>query len=146
MSNFKVIKNKEQYKEYTAKLIKLWEEPTDKNEDDRELLEVLIDVWEKENLKNEESDPVELIKFLMENHNLKREQMMEILDISKGTLSKILSYKKGLSKNIIRKLSEKFKISQEAFNRPYPIISEANKGHKDERMMNTPKELELVQA
>jgi len=71
---------------------------------------------------------------------------MAILDISKGTLSKILSYKKGLSKNIIRKLSEHFKISREVFNRPYPIVSEANKGHKDERMMNTPKELELVHA
>jgi HTH-type transcriptional regulator/antitoxin HigA len=144
MNNYKVIKSKEQYIDYTNQLIKLWENPTDENEENRELLEVLIDRWESENLKHKDSDPVELIKFLMDNHNLKREHMMEILDISKGTLSKILSYKKGLSKTIIRKLSEKFKISQEAFNRPYPIISEANKGHKDERMMNTPKELELV--
>ena len=146
MNKFKVIKSKEQYKEYTAKLIDLCEEPSDKYEDDRELLEVLIETWERENLKNEESDPVELIKFLMENHNLKRERMMKILEISKGTLSKILSYKKGLSKNVIRKLSDHFKISQETFNRPYPIVSEANKGHKDERMMNTPKELQVVHA
>jgi HTH-type transcriptional regulator/antitoxin HigA len=144
MSDLKVIKSKEQYREYTAMLKKMWKNPTDKNEDDRELLEVLIDTWERENLKNEESDPIQLIKFLMGNHNLERNQMMEILGINKGTLSKILSYKKGLSKNIIRKLSEYFKISQEAFNKPYPIKSEANKGHKDERMMNTPKELAVA--
>lgn len=144
MSNFKVIKSKEQYKDYTERLIKMWETPTSKNEDDRELLEVLIETWERDNLKNEDSDPVQLIKFLMENHHLDRNQMIEILGISKGTFSKILNYKKGLSKNVIRILSEKFKISQEAFNRPYALISEANKGHKDEKMMNTVKELFVV--
>lgn len=144
MGDFKVIKSKEQYMDYTAKLIKLWENPTDENEDARELLDVLIETWERENSKHENTDPVELIKFLMDNHNLKREHMMEILDVSKSTLSKILNYKKGLSKTVIRKLSEKFKISQEAFNRPYPIKSEANKGHKDERMMNTHKEMEIA--
>ncbi|MFY9311587.1 MAG: transcriptional regulator [Bacteroidia bacterium] len=144
MSDFKVIKSKEQYIDYTTKLIKLWENPTDKNEDDRELLEVLIETWERENSKHEDADPVELIKFLMDNHNLKREHMMEILEISKSTLSKILSYKKGLSKTVIRKLSEKFKISQEAFNRPYPIKSEANKGHQNEKMMNTTKNLQIA--
>lgn len=144
MSKFKVIKSKEQYKEYTAKLIKLWGNPTDNNEDDRELLEVLIETWERENLKNEESDPVELIKFLMDNHNMERSDLMKILEISKGTLSKILSYRKGLSKNVIRKLAEHFKISQEAFNRPYPIVSEANKGHKDEKMMNIPKQMQVA--
>lgn len=141
MNNLKVIKNKEQYIEYTERLKKLWEKPTDKNEDERELLDVLIATWEKENLDNEDSDPIELIKFLMEHHGLGRNQMMGILDINKATLSKILNYRKGLSKDVIRKLSAYFKISQEAFNKPYPITSEANKGHKHERMMNTPKEM-----
>jgi HTH-type transcriptional regulator/antitoxin HigA len=70
--------------------------------------------------------------------------MMEILDINKGTLSKILSYKEGLSKEVIRKLADHFKVSQEAFNKPYPIISETNKSYKDEKMMNTIKETELA--
>jgi len=124
MNTYKVIKNKEQYRDYTAQLKKMWENPTAKNEDDRELLEVLIDVWERENLKHEDGDPVQLILFLMENHNLDRNRMMEILDINKSTLSKILNYKKGLSKEVIRKLSAHFKISQEAFNKPYPIAEQ----------------------
>lgn len=115
--------------------------PTKEIEDELELLELLIDNWEKDNLKNDESDPIELLKFLIENHNMERSDLIKLLGISKGALSQILSYKKGLSKNVIRKLSERFKVSQEAFNRPYLIKSQANKGHKDERMMNTTKEL-----
>jgi HTH-type transcriptional regulator/antitoxin HigA len=144
MEDVKVIKSKEQYREYTNRLIRLWKNPTDKNETERELLEVLIDDWERNNLKSKDIDPVELIKFLMENHSLERKDMMKILGINKGTLSKILSYKKGLSKEIIRSLSEHFKVAQEAFNREYPLKLEENKGHKTEKMMNTRKELEAA--
>jgi HTH-type transcriptional regulator/antitoxin HigA len=144
MEAVKVIKSKVQYKQYSNRLIKLWENPADKNEDERELLELLIDDWERNNFKSRDVDPVELIKFLMENHGLDRKDMMKILGINKGTLSKILSYKKGLSKEIIRSLSEHFKVAQEAFNREYPLKLEENKGHKNEKMMNTRKELETA--
>jgi HTH-type transcriptional regulator/antitoxin HigA len=139
-----VIKNKEQYIQYCSKLKELWKHSSDENEEEREVLELFIEKWEEENLKRQDADPIELIKFLMENHNLSRNDMMVILGISKSVLSKILNYHKGLSKNVIRNLSEHFKISQEAFNRPYPIKSEANRGHKDERMMNFPKHLQVA--
>jgi HTH-type transcriptional regulator/antitoxin HigA len=139
---YAIIKSKKQYKEYCNKVMDLAsKKPTKEIEDELELLELLIDNWEKDNLKNDESDPIELLKFLIENHNMERSDLIKLLGISKGALSQILSYKKGLSKNVIRKLSERFKVSQEAFNRPYLIKSQANKGHKDERMMNTTKEL-----
>ena len=35
----------------------------------------------------------------------------------------MLNYKKGLSKDTIRILSQKFKMSQEVFNRPYKLKS-----------------------
>lgn len=119
MATIKVIKSEQQYITYSARLKKLWESPDNSNEDERELLELLIDTWEKAHFTLNQEDPIELIKFLMENHNLNRLQMMEILQINKATLSKILNYKKGLSKESIRKLSAYFNVSQEAFNRPY---------------------------
>ncbi|HEX7412797.1 MAG TPA: transcriptional regulator [Bacteroidia bacterium] len=139
-----IIKNKEQYKQYSFRLKELWKNSSDENEEERDVLELFIETWENENLKRKDVDPVELIKFLMENHNLNRNDMIKILGISKSVFSKILNYHKGLSKNVIRKLSEHFKISQEVFNRPYPIKSEANRGHKDERMMNIPKLLQTA--
>ena len=63
----------------------------------------------------------------MVDHNLKAKDLVNILELSKGTISKILNYQKGLSKDTIRKLSSYFKVSQEAFNRPYKLISEKNK-------------------
>ncbi len=40
----------------------------------------------------EHSDPIELLKILMEEHNLKAKDLLQILDLSKGTVSKIHNY------------------------------------------------------
>jgi len=58
----------------------------------------------------------------MTEHNLKAKDLVDILGLSKGTVSKILNSNKGLSKDVIRKLSDYFKVSQEAFNRPYETV------------------------
>jgi HTH-type transcriptional regulator/antitoxin HigA len=55
----------------------------------------------------------------MDERNLKAKDLVEILGVSKGLVSDILNYKKGLSKEIIRTLSDYFKVSQEALNKPY---------------------------
>ena len=145
MANYTIIKTKTQYKEYSKILMELGcKKHSKQNEDEIELLELLIEKWEKDNLKNEDSNPIELLKFLMDNHNMSRNDLIDILEITKGTLSKILSYKKGLSKKVIRKLSETFKVSQEAFNRSYPLKVEENKGHTNEKMMNTHKKMEYA--
>jgi HTH-type transcriptional regulator/antitoxin HigA len=122
MSDFKVIKTKKQYHEYVTAHKNLWKNPTLENEDDRELLELLIEKWEENNIKREDTDPVELLKFLMDNNGIDANQLSKELGINKATTSKILNYKKGMSKYVIRKLSEMFKVSQEAFNREYKLV------------------------
>jgi HTH-type transcriptional regulator/antitoxin HigA len=54
---------------------------------------------------------------------LKAKDLADWLGMSKGYVSDILHYKKGLSKEVIRKLAERFKIRQDAFNRPYNLKS-----------------------
>ncbi|MCX6307533.1 MAG: hypothetical protein NTY32_01450 [Bacteroidia bacterium] len=71
-----------------------------------------------------ELDPVQLLKALLNEHQLKAKDLVEILGITKGTISKILSYQKGFSKEVIRALSMYFKVSQEAFNRPYKLLTD----------------------
>ena len=140
-----IIKNKKQYKEYCDRVMELASKKHSKEtETEMELIELLIDKWESDNLKKEDMNPIELLRNLMENHSMERTQLIDLLGISKGAVSKILNYKKGLSKVVIRKLSEYFKVSQEAFNRPYLIRSEFNKGHRDEKTMNVRKKLELA--
>jgi HTH-type transcriptional regulator/antitoxin HigA len=70
-------------------------------------------------MSDEELDPVEMLRSFMDDHKLKSKDTAEILGISKGLVSNIPSYKKGLSKESIRILAARFKVNQEAFNRPY---------------------------
>ena len=139
---YTVIKTKKQYVEYCNKVMELArKKSTRKIEDEIELLQVLIDKWDDEHYKSDRKkmDPIQLLKYVMENKKMTQTDLIPILGINKSAISQILSYKRGLSKEVIRKLSEHFKLNQEAFNRSYPLVSEANKGHVNEKMMNTTK-------
>jgi HTH-type transcriptional regulator / antitoxin HigA len=57
-----------------------------------------------------------------------------------------LNYKKGLSKEVIRTLAAHFKLSQEAFNRPYKLRSPLNSHLKNASVMNTTKELVVAHS
>lgn len=120
--NYTIIKNKKQYQEYSDKVMELASKKATKEiEDEMELLELLIDNWENKIYTSETKDPIKLLKSLMEAHQLKSVDLVNILGIQRSAISQILSYKKGLSKDVIRKLSEHFKLSQEAFNRSYEL-------------------------
>ncbi len=125
---YTVIKTKKQYNEYCNVPEELLTQDKKVLSDEIELLTLLIEKWDAEHNSFDDLNPVELIRALMEENNLKPKDLIEILDLSKGTVSKILNYHKGLSKDTIRKLSHYFKVSQEAFNRPYKLVNEKNKG------------------
>lgn len=120
---YTVIKSIRQYKEYTRLEDLVFADFKSKEmKDEIELLTLLIERWDEEHNAFDDVDPVALLRALLKEHNLKAKDLVEMLGVSKGLVSDILNYKKGMSKEIIRKLSEHFKLSQEAFNRPYPLI------------------------
>ncbi len=122
---YKVIKDKEQYGSYCRKLESTIEKANSQNyTDEIELLTLLIETYHREHTHLSDIDPVALLQSLMADHHLKAKGLADYLSISKGYGSDILNYKKGLSKDVIRKLAERFKVSQEAFNRPYPLQSQ----------------------
>jgi HTH-type transcriptional regulator/antitoxin HigA len=143
---YPVIKSATQYKIYCKTL----EELLGGNDNSKgageeiELLTLLIEKWDAEHSTLNEVNPVELLHYLMHDHNLKAKDLVEILGVSKGLVSDILNYKKGLSKKIIRILSAHFKVSQEAFNRPYKLINPVNSHLRNASVMNTPKKIELA--
>lgn len=138
---YKIIKSKKQYYAYCKRLQLLLEQNTDKNEDEIELLTLLIENWDNTQYQEPDLDPIQIIKILMKEHNLMAKDLTEILDLSKGTVSKMLNYQKGLSKDTIRKLSDYFKLTQETFNRPYKLKNTVNKKFRTEALMNTKKEI-----
>jgi HTH-type transcriptional regulator/antitoxin HigA len=123
-----IIKTKTQYQNYCSALEKLATAPS-KNKgvrDEIELLTLLIEKWDREQHEFTHPDPIRLLKSLMKDHALKATDLALILKISKGYVSDILHYKKGLSKDSIRTLSSHFKVVQEAFNRPYKLRQTAS--------------------
>jgi len=138
---YTVIKDQEQYEKYCDILENLFLQDERKVQDEIDLLTLLIEKWDNEHNTFNDLDPIELLKRLMEEHNLKAKDLVEILGLSKGTVSKILNYHKGLSKDTIRRLSDYFKLSQEAFNRPYKLINEVNRHFRNASLMNTRKNM-----
>lgn len=138
---YKVIKSKTQYNIYCKELENLLERGGKGVQDEIDLLTLLIEKWDNEHNTFEEIDPIRLLTSLMEEHNMKPKDLVDLLEISKGYVSEILHYKKGLSKEVIRKLANYFKVSQEAFNRPYKLKVAENSRFKNASVMNTKKKL-----
>ena len=129
---YKVIKTDAQYNEYCDILETLLDsgKKTKGVRDEIELLSLLIEKYDEDHNTFNDADPIELLKTLMKEHKMKAVDVASLLDLSEGLISDMLHYRKGLSKVTIRILSEKFKLSQEAFNRPYklrvPVSSKFN--------------------
>jgi HTH-type transcriptional regulator/antitoxin HigA len=143
---YKVITSKTQYREYSNALEELvFSGSKDRNtKDEIALLTLLIEKWDAEHNTFDELDPIELLHSLMSDRNIKAKDLVELLDISKGYVSDILNYKKGLSKEVIRNLADYFKISQEAFNRPYKLTVPENSHFRNASVMNTKKKLVIA--
>lgn len=143
---YKIINSKEQYNKYCKKLEELLDNGSKAKavQDEIDLLTLLIEKWDDDHSTLREVDPIRLLHSLMEDHKMKAKDLVILLGISKGYVSDILHYKKGLSKEVIRKLAEHFKVSQEAFNRPYKLVSPVNTHLRNASVMNTTKELETA--
>jgi len=120
---YTIIKSKRQYNAYCKILEDLvfQKAKSARIQDEIELLTLLIENWDQEHGLSMELDPVALLKSFMDAHHIKAIELSGILGISRGYMSDILHYKKGLSKEVIRKLSSFFKVRQDAFNRAYDL-------------------------
>jgi len=138
---YKIIKTKDQYNQYCNELeeLVLAKKKTKEQKEIIDLLTLLIEKWDEAHNSFNDSDPIELLRYLMEENKLKSIDLAKALDISTSLVSDVLNYRRGLSKEIIRKLSEQFKINQELFNRPYKLVSPVNARLKNASVMNTRK-------
>ena len=104
---YRVIKSDEQYFEYAERAEELIEAGL-KSQDainEYELLYLLISDWDKKHNFSIDLDPIQLIKSLMDDHNLNQTDMVEITGVGKSTVSEILNYKKRMSKSVIRNIA-----------------------------------------
>lgn len=143
---YTIIKTDGQYNLYCKRLETILFSPPDDQDyaDDVELLTMLIERWDDEHYPLQQQDPIPLLKIFMADHRLTATDLSKLLGISKSVVSEILNLKRGLSKDVIRKLAAHFCVRQEAFNRPYPLKNALNSHLRDARVMNTTKHLEAA--
>ncbi len=131
MKTYTIIRTEEQYRTYCNDLEKLTskyqKKPAEELHDLIETITLLIEKYDEAHTTMKDLDPIQLLKSLMADNKIKQSDLAQFLKVSKGHVSDILSYKKGLSKNVIRMLSNRFKVRQDAFNRPYKLSSSVNK-------------------
>lgn len=105
-SHPKVIKNREQYREYMDEFLSLFGKNLDNDQDmkDRyELLGVVIRDYEAREFPPEKPSAIDAILFEMDQQGLTRKDMVEYLG-APSKVSEVLSGKRGLSQTMIRKL------------------------------------------
>lgn len=140
---YKIIKTDAEYYKYCDELEALYTSGKKSMavRDEIELLTLLIEKYDEEHNTFGDADPIELLKSLMKGHKMKAVDLAKLLTVSEGLVSDMLNYKKGLSKDTIRILSEKFKLNQKAFNRPYELKVSLSSKFKDAKVMNSRKKL-----
>ncbi len=120
---YKIITTEKQYFKYCDILWSILKKKTKtkNNKDEISLLTLLIETYDREHSPFKELDPVQLLKSLMKDHKMKAIDIAKLLCVSEGLVSDMLKYKKGFSKESIRILADRFKMRQEAFNKPYEL-------------------------
>ena len=110
----KVIKNKRDYEWALKSMEAVFDEEEGPLSEYAETLTILIEHYEEGRYQINEATGVEVVKFLMEQNNLKQKDLVGIIG-EKSSVSEILNGKRPLNLNHIKKLSEKFHIKPATF-------------------------------
>ena len=112
------IRSEGDYQAALAELSRLWGGKAGTPEGDRlDVLATLIDAYESEHEPLDPPDPIEAIKFRMEQQGLTRRDLEPIIG-SRARVAEVLNRKRDLSIAMIRRLHERLGISAEVLIRP----------------------------
>lgn len=115
----KLIKTEQDYNQALERLESIFDsKPNTKEGDELEVLGILIEKYENENFPIDLPDPIEAIKFRMEQLDYSQNDLAEVIGL-KSRASEILNKKRKLSLEMIRKLSEKLHIPSEVLIQQY---------------------------
>ncbi len=117
--DIKAIKTEADYSQALKRLEEIFHAPEDTPEgDEAEVLSILIEKYEDKHYPIGPPDPIEAIKFRMEQTGMNNKDLAEIIGY-KSRVSEIFSRKRKLSLKMIRNLHEKLKIPYESLLSDY---------------------------
>ena len=110
----KLLKSEKDYNQALSRLEEIFHAPVDSVEgDEADLLSILVEKYENELYPIEAPDPIEAIKFRMEQMDMTKKELAEIIGY-KSRVSEIFSRKRKLTLKMIRNLHDKMKIPYES--------------------------------
>jgi len=118
VTEIKPIRSEADYDAALREVERLWGAPSGTPEGDRlDVLATLIDAYEDEHDPIDPPDPIEAIKFRMEQQGLTRKDLEGIIG-TRTRVAEILNRRRGLSIAMIRRLHERLGIPVEVLIRP----------------------------
>ena len=115
----KPIKTEDDYLQALKRLEDIFDaKPDTRAGDELEVLSILIEKYENEHFPIEMPDPIEAIKFRMEQLNYGQKDLAKVIG-QKSRVSEILNRKRKLTIEMIRKLHEILRIPTEVLIQAY---------------------------
>lgn len=117
-TDLKPIRSEADYDEALAQVENLWGAKVGTPEGDRlDILATLIDAYEAKTYPMDPPDPVEAIRFRMEQQGLTRKDLEPMIG-PRNRVADVLNRKRSLSIDMIRQLHSRLGISAEVLIRP----------------------------
>jgi HTH-type transcriptional regulator/antitoxin HigA len=119
--NIKPIKTQEDYNTTLSQIESLMDaKPNTLQMDELEVLTTLVESYERQHYAIDAPDPIEAIKFRMEQEGLKQKDLVSIVG-SKSRVSEILNKKRKLTIEMIQNLHKQLHIPVESLFLDYKI-------------------------
>lgn len=113
--NWKVLKSEKDYDKASRRLMEIFHaEPNTPENDELELLMVLVKDYDDKHYQLPELDPLEVIKYKMEEMGIKAKDLEPLIG-SKGHVSAVLSGKREITLKMAQKLKNFLSIPAEVF-------------------------------
>jgi HTH-type transcriptional regulator/antitoxin HigA len=117
-TELKPIRSEADYEKSLAEVERLWGAKSGTQEGDRlDVLATLIDAYEAQQYPMDPPDPIEAIKFRMDQQGLTRKDLEPMIG-TRTRVAEVLNRKRGLSIGMIRRLHARLGISAEVLIRP----------------------------
>ncbi len=117
-----IIKNEKDYRNALKDLEKVFDATRGQKAEKAQLLMLLIEDYEKKHHPIEAPDPVEAIKYIMEERQLKNKDVIKYFG-SKSLVSQVLNRQRQLSLKMIRSIHKGLGISYETLLGETPTIA-----------------------
>ena len=117
-SELRPIRTETDHEAALAEVGRLWGAKSDTPTGDRlDVLVTLIEAYEDKHYPMDPPDPIEAIRFRMEQQGLTRKDLEPMIG-TRNRIAEVLNRKRGLSIEMIRSLHDKLGISAEVLIRP----------------------------